>query len=140
MLPRMHGLSFVLTVICVGALVTFGLVGVTIGMSVSAIGVAAYAIWGMSKALGISISSLEREIWPAALASVLMGGGLFLLEHFIVEADRHGTVVGLFLVAGEAVLGLVVYLLVLSVLAPATTRELAAGSRRLSARLRGSEA
>ena len=140
MLPRMHGLSFVLTVICVGALVTFGLVGVTIGMSVSAIGVAAYAIWGMSKALGISISSLEREIWPAALASVLMGGGLFLLEHFIVEADRHGTVVGLFLVAGEAVLGLVVYLLLLSVLAPATTRELAAGSRRLSARLRGSEA
>lgn len=135
MLPRMHGLSLVLTTICVGALVPFGLIGVTIGMSVSAIGVAAYAIWGMGKALDMSLSQMQREIWPAALASVVMGGALFLLEHFVVRSDRHGTALGLLLLAAESVLGAVAYLGLLSVLAPATTRELAGGARGLARRL-----
>jgi hypothetical protein len=80
---------------------------------------------------------MRREIWPSALAATLMGGGLFLLEHFLVKADQRGTVLGLLLVAGEAVLGLAVYFLLLSLLAPATTRELAAGARRLRARWGG---
>jgi O-antigen/teichoic acid export membrane protein len=134
MLPRMHGLSLALTTICVGALVPFGLVGVTIGMSVSAIGVAAYAIRGMGKALDMSLTQMQREIWPAAFASVAMGGGLFLLEHFVVKADQHGTVLGLALVAAEAVLGAIVYLGLLSVLAPETTRELAGGATGLARR------
>jgi hypothetical protein len=109
---------------------------VTIGMSVSAIGVAAYAIWGMSTALGMSLARMQREIWPAALASVLMAGGLYLLEHFVVHADRHGTVLGLVLLAAETALGAVAYLGLLSLLAPTTTRELAAGAQALAARVR----
>ena len=81
-----------------------------------------------------------RGVPQAGVGAKRSQPGLLIAVVGVVEADRHGTVVGLFLVAGEAVLGLVVYLLLLSVLAPATTRELAAGSRRLSARLRGSEA
>jgi O-antigen/teichoic acid export membrane protein len=135
MLPRMHGLSFVLSTICVAALVTFGLIGVTIALSVSAIGVATYAVWGMSRALDISLRRLQAEIWPAAVASTLMAGGLFLLEHFVVRADRQGTAVGLLLVALEALLGAVVYLGLLAMLAPQTTRELARGAERLRARL-----
>ncbi|HEV3284214.1 MAG TPA: oligosaccharide flippase family protein [Solirubrobacteraceae bacterium] len=136
MLPRMHGLSLVLTTISVAALVTFGLIGVTIGMSVSAIGVAAYAIWGMSRALEIPLHRLWREIWPPATAAVLMAGGLFLLEHFLVRSDQRGTVVGLLLVAAEAVLGAAVYLGLLAIVAPRTTRELVAGAERLLARRR----
>jgi PST family polysaccharide transporter len=136
MLPRMHGLSLVLSAICIGALVQFGLIGVTIGMSVSAIGVAAYAIWGMSTALGMSLGRMWREIWPPALASILMAGGLYLLEHFVVQADRRGTLLGLILLAAEAALGAVAYLAMLSVLAPASKRELVAGLRVLAARLR----
>jgi PST family polysaccharide transporter len=136
MLPRMHGLSLVLSAICVGALVPFGLVGVTIGMSISAIGVAAYAIRGMSTALGMSLGRMRHEIWPPALASVLMAGGLYLLEHFVVHSDSHGTVLGLLLLAAEAALGAVVYLGLMSVMAPATTRELAAGLKILAARVR----
>jgi PST family polysaccharide transporter len=136
MLPRMHGLSLVLTGICAGALVQFGLVGVTIGMSLSAIGVAAYAVWGMSTALGMSLGGLWREIWPAALASVVMAGALYLLEHFVVQADSRGTVLGLVLLAAESALGAVLYLGLLSVLAPAAKRELVAGLRVLVARAR----
>jgi hypothetical protein len=90
----------------------------------------------MSKALEISLSSMQREIWPAAFASALMAGGLFLLEHFVVKADHHGTVIGLLLLAAESVLGGLVYLVLLAGVAPATTRELAGGLRSLGGRVR----
>jgi len=124
MLPRMHGLSLGLTTVCVGALVPFGLIGVTLGMSVSAIGVAAYAVWGMNGALDIPLPSMLREIWPATVAASLMAGALFCLEHFVVHAERHGTVVGLALLVAEALLGAVIYIGLLAVLAPDTAREL----------------
>jgi PST family polysaccharide transporter len=136
MLPRMHGLSLVLTAILVVALAPFGLVGVTIGMSVSAIGVAAYAIWGMGEALGMSLRRMQREILPAAFAAAVMAGALFLLEHFVVRADHRGTAFGLALVAAEAVLGAIVYLVLLATVAPATTRELASGAGGLLRRRR----
>jgi hypothetical protein len=82
----------------------------------------------------MSLTRMQREIWPAAVASVAMGGGLFLLEHFAVRSDRHGTALGLVLIAAEAALGAVVYLGLLAVLAPATARELASGVRGLAGR------
>lgn len=130
MLPRMHGLSLILTAACVGALVPFGLIGVTIGMSVSAVGVGVYAVRGMSRALGIPLRDLVSEIWPPAVAATVMAGGLFCLEHLVVHADRHGTVLGLVLLAFESLLGVAVYLSVLSVLAPRFSRELAEAVRR----------
>jgi O-antigen/teichoic acid export membrane protein len=132
MLPRMHGTSLTLTTICVGALVPFGLVGVTIGMSVSAIGVAAYAVWGMNSALDIPLKSMQREIWPAAVAATVMAGALFCLEHFVVHADRHGTVEGLVLLVAEALLGVAIYLGLLAVLAPDTVHELATRAKSLT--------
>jgi O-antigen/teichoic acid export membrane protein len=124
MLPRMHGISLTLTTICVGALVPFGLIGVTIGMSVSAIGVAAYAVWGMNSALDIPLKSMQREIWPAAVAATLMAGMLFCLEHFVVQAESRGTAEGLALLVAEALLGVGIYLGLLAILAPGTVREL----------------
>jgi PST family polysaccharide transporter len=129
MLPRMHGLSLLLTAVFVGALVPFGLLGVTIGMSVSAIGVAVYAVRGMSRTLGIALADLVSEIWPPAIAAIAMAGALFCLEHLLVHSDRHGTVLGLTLLALEVVLGAVLYLAVLAALAPRFTRELAEAVR-----------
>jgi O-antigen/teichoic acid export membrane protein/glycosyltransferase involved in cell wall biosynthesis len=131
MLARMHGLSLILTALCVGVLVHFGLVGVTIGMSVSAIGVGAYAVRGMSRALGIVLADLVSEIWPSALAAIAMAGSLFWLEHVVVHADHQGRVLGLALLALETLLGAAVYLSMLSVLAPRFTRELAGAVLRL---------
>jgi PST family polysaccharide transporter len=136
MLPRMHGLSLLLTVICVGALVTFGLVGVTIGISVSAIGVAAYAVRGMSSVMDIPVRRLLAEIWPPAVAAVAMAAGLVCLEFLLVHADRHGTVAGLALLVGETLLGVMLYLGALAVVAPGTVRELLAALRGFGARRR----
>jgi O-antigen/teichoic acid export membrane protein len=130
MLPRMHAVSLVLTVVCVGALVPFGLLGVTIGMSLSAIGVGVYAVRGMSRALGIPLADLVSEIWPSTIAAATMAGVLFYLEHFVVHADRRGTVLGLALLALETLLGAAIYLSTLAVFAPHTTRELAGVLRR----------
>ena len=58
MLPRMHGLSLALTVILVAALVPFGLVAVSIGLSVAAVGVGIYATRGVAAVAGFS---LERR-------------------------------------------------------------------------------
>jgi PST family polysaccharide transporter len=140
MLPRMHGVSLVLTAICVGALVSFGVLGVTIGLSLSAIGVAAYAVRGMSKALEIPLRPLLVEIWPPALAATGMAGALFCLEHFVVRAETRGTILGLGLLGAQALLGGAIYLAALAVLAPTTARELAAAigvlGRRIAARAR----
>jgi PST family polysaccharide transporter len=130
MLPRMHAVSLLLTVLFVGALVPFGLVGVTIGMSLTALGVGVYAVRGMSRALGIALGDLLHEIWPPAIAAAVMAGALFPLEHLVVHADHHGTVGGLALLSLEALLGAIVYLAALSVLAPHSTTELADAVRR----------
>jgi hypothetical protein len=124
MLPRMHGLSLALTAAGVAAGVPFGLVGVAIGISVSAVGVAAYAVWGMSSALGIALADLWQEIWPPAVAAAGMAGALFLLDHFLVHADRHAVVPGLALLAGEALLGLALYAALLTLVAPRSVAEL----------------
>jgi PST family polysaccharide transporter len=130
MLPRMHGISLLLTVLFVGGLAPFGLVGVAIGMSLTAVGVGIYAIRGMSRALGIALGDLLHEVWPPAIAAAAMAGALYPLEHFVVHADRHGTVPGLALLALEALLGVIIYLAALSMLAPHSTTELADALRR----------
>jgi O-antigen/teichoic acid export membrane protein len=129
MLPRMHGVSLLLTIVFVGGLVHFGVVGVAIGMSAAAVGVAAYAVYGMSHALGIELADLLREIWPPALAACLMAGALFCLEHFAVRSDTHGTFAGLALVAAETLLGLAAYVGILAVFAPRSVRELLSAAR-----------
>jgi O-antigen/teichoic acid export membrane protein len=129
MLPRMHGLSLLLTAVFVGGLVHFGLVWASIGMSAAALGVAAFALWGMSSALDIALRDLAREVWPATVASSAMAGALFCLDHFVVHADRHAIAPGVALVALEALVGVGLYLAILGVLAPRATRELLAAVR-----------
>jgi O-antigen/teichoic acid export membrane protein len=137
MLPRMHGLSLVLTALLVGALVEpFGLIGVTVGMSVAAVGVAVYATRGMSRVLDIPLGDLLREIWPPALASTLMAASLYCLQHWVVRAEQHGIALGIALVALEALLGTALYALVMARVAPGPTRQVLDAARALPARLR----
>lgn len=123
MLPRMHGVSLVLTAVFVFGLLPFGLLGVTIGMSLSAVGVAGYAVHGMNRALDIPLRDLLREIWPPTVASFAMAGALFPLEHLVVHAYTHGFILGIALVAAEALLGIALYMGFMVLLAPHSTRE-----------------
>jgi PST family polysaccharide transporter len=137
MLPRMHGLSLLLTIVFVGGLVHFGVVGVALGMSVAAVGVAAYAVRGMSQALGIELRDLVREIWPPAIAACLMAGALFCLEHFVVHSDRHGVVGGLALLVAETVIAGALYIALLAGVAPTSARQLLVVARSQAGALGG---
>jgi O-antigen/teichoic acid export membrane protein len=135
MLPRMHGLSFVLMAALIAAFVfPFGLIGVTTAIALSAVGVAIYATYGIHHVARVPISTLLAEIWPPAIAATVMGGGLFCLEHLVVHSASHGTVVGLALLATETVLGAVVYILCLPALSPGARGDLMAALRSLRRR------
>lgn len=130
MLPRMHGLSVLLTIVFVAGLVPFGLIGVSTGLSLAAVGVGGYATRGMAAVAGISTRSAWAEIWPPAVAAIVMAGLLFALEHLVVHADQRGIPLGLALLTAQALVGGGIFLITLSLLAPRTRSELAGALRR----------
>jgi PST family polysaccharide transporter len=123
-LPRMRAVSLALMIVCVGGLVPFGLIPVTIGMAASAVGVALYAVHGIKTVLDIPYSELAAEIWPAALAATAMAGILFVTEHMFLHSDHRSLPVGISLLAAQALLGLLIYLPCLAALSAACRREL----------------
>lgn len=136
LLPRMHGIALVLTVVFAGALTPpFGLIGCCIGLTLAAFGVAAYAIWGVGEVLRIPLRTLLAQLWPATAASLVMAGAVTALEFLVVQAADRGLVAGLLLLAFETVVAAAIYVAVLSLLAPQTGRELRAVAGRLLARV-----
>lgn len=130
MLPRMHGLAFALTAICVGAAAPFGVVPVAGGMALSAILVAVYAVRGMCKVVGLAPRQILGEVWAPALSAAFMAGVLFVTEHLVVHSDQHSRPVGIALLAAQALLGAVIYFSCLSAVSGSRRRELTAALRR----------
>jgi hypothetical protein len=79
------------------------------------------------------------EIWPAAIAAVAMGAGLFCVEHLLVHSAARGTVAGLVLLAGETVLGTIAYLVCLLALSPGVKADLMAALGALLRRSRSGD-
>jgi PST family polysaccharide transporter len=130
MLPRMQGLGLVLTILLVAVAAPFGLVPVAAALAVSAILVAAYAVHGMGKVVGIEPLRLAREVAPPAISALTMAAVLFVSEHLVVHSDSHSTAVGAALLVGQALLGVVIYLSCLTALSPNCRRDLAGVVRR----------
>jgi PST family polysaccharide transporter len=130
MLPRMHGLSFVMTAVCVGAAAPFGVVPVAGAMVVSATVVAVYAVRGMGAVVGLAARRMVAEIWPPAVSAAAMAGILFVTEHLLLHSDHHSHPVGIALLAVQTVFGLLIYLGCLVALSSSCRRELAAAFRR----------
>ncbi|MHB8690643.1 MAG: oligosaccharide flippase family protein [Solirubrobacteraceae bacterium] len=142
LLPRMHLVALVLTAACVGALAPLGLVPVTVGLALAAIGVAAYALRGVSAVLGTSVRTLASEIWPPAAAGLIMVLAITPLEYVVVRADTRGLLLGGSLLVAEAVAGLIVFASSLAVISPGSRLELRAllggiGGRTAGARIAG---
>jgi hypothetical protein len=113
------------------ALLPFGLVGVCVGLSIGATIGAIYAIVKAGQRLGVGFRPLARQTLPAFSAAVAMVAVLTPLEFLLVNASSHGIAAGLVLLAGEALLGLAVYLLILRLVSRDTFSELTALIRRL---------
>jgi PST family polysaccharide transporter len=131
LLIRLQGVTAVLIAgtVTIGA-IEWGLLGVSIAMSVSACGAALYAL--MTVRALLSISSRQVASWFAGpvAASVVMGAAM--LEYAaVVDPLSHAAVQRLALVVGEAVVGAAVYIVALAAIDGPRRRE----ARRLLARL-----
>lgn len=124
LLVRMHALSAGSLVALMLAFIPAGLTGMGVALSLSSIVVAAYALHGAGRIVGIPVRHLLDEIWPPASAAMLMAGSLYAVEHGIVHADTHGVVLGLALLAAEAAGGAVLYVALLAALRPDRAAEL----------------
>lgn len=130
-LARIRVVNLIATLIFMGALLPFHLVGVCAGLSIGTLLGAVYAMVKVSERLEIGALRLTREILPSAAAAIFMVAVLTPLQFLLIDASSHGTALGLVLLTAEAVLGIALYLAALRVLAPDGFRELISLARRM---------
>lgn len=112
-LTRVRLVTLVTATVFMIALLPFDLVGVCAGLSIGVAVGAVYAIVKVGQQLETGSRPLVRAVMPAAVAAVAMAAVLTPVEFLLVDASSHGTVAGLGLLSLEALLGLVIYPLVL---------------------------
>jgi O-antigen/teichoic acid export membrane protein len=133
-LTRMHTVTTVSTIALMLALLApFGLMGVAAGLSAGAVVGAVYALKQVETHIGFAIRPMWHRIWPPAVASIVMAL-LVLAGERLLDAGHNSTVVDACLIVAGALVGAVVYLAVISVLAPGTISDLRAAASRLRQR------
>jgi PST family polysaccharide transporter len=138
-LTRMHLVTALSTAGLIVVLQPFGLTAAAAAFSAGAMLGGVYSLVVMHRVAGTPARSLIAEVWPPAFAALIGAGALIPLEA-VVDAESHGTVLGALLLAGEALVGGLIYLAVIRVVAPATAATIAEGARGLlnrMARFRG---
>jgi len=123
LIARMQLIALGVTVVGVGALLPFGVVGVCAGLALGAAALAMLATRWSAGALGLPVRALSLEIMPPAAAAALMGLALLALDRMLVHAAAHGVLLGLVLVAAESVIGAAIYAGALLALSPAVRAE-----------------
>lgn len=140
-LARVHLFMMLVTVAAMVALLPLGLNGVAAGLSAGAVAGGIYAAFAFARIVSLPVRRIWAQVWAPALAAVVMAAALFPVEHLVLHAGDHGTIAGLALLAVEGVLGAILYLVALSILAPATggaiVRLPAVGIERIRNRRRG---
>jgi O-antigen/teichoic acid export membrane protein len=132
---RVNAVSAVLTLALVAAAIPLGLVAVGAAISAGTVVTALYALRVVGGVVDLPARRLLGELWPPFVAASVMAATTFALEHFLVDAESHGTALGLVLVGGELIFALGSYLAALRILAPETIGELAEILRSVRARL-----
>jgi O-antigen/teichoic acid export membrane protein len=122
---RIHAFEVVLGTIAMAVLLgPLDLVGVCIGVSIGAIAGALYGLREVGSVLVIPPHVFAREVAGPLIAAAISGACILALEFGLVDAASRSTGVGLLALAGEAILGAVIYLSALHLIAPRYTREL----------------
>ncbi len=133
LLIRVHAVSMGTAVVAMVALLGYDLVGVAAGLSIGlAIG-AVYALATVGQMIDIPRRTIAAQLWPSALAALVMAAALLPLDRLLLEPTEQGTFVALLMLAAEGLAGLGIYAGVLSLAAPGTVTE----ARGLAAAARG---
>lgn len=121
---RMNALELAIDTAAMVALLSFGLVGVCIGLTIGAVVRAAYALRRVDDVVGLRLRNTLGAIGPPLLAGLVMVAILLPLETLVIHAAGHGTFVGLILVALEGMGGFAIYSTALHLLVPGTIGQL----------------
>lgn len=136
LLIRVHAVSMVTAAVAMVALLGYDLVGVSAGLSIGlAIG-AVYSLHLVAGMLDVPRREIASQLWPPAVAAVVMAAALMPLDRLLLEPAERDTLVALLLLAAEQVAALVVYLGILTLCARDTVaqlRALLAAARRRGA-------
>ncbi|HEY5052020.1 MAG TPA: polysaccharide biosynthesis C-terminal domain-containing protein, partial [Solirubrobacterales bacterium] len=130
-LTAVRGVSLIASIVFMIALLPFDLIGVCAGLTIGATIGAGYALVIVGRQLEIDPWALAREVLPSATAAIVMAAVLTPVEFLLVQASSHGTILGLLLLALEALLGAGIYLLALRLASRSQSAELMTLVRRL---------
>jgi O-antigen/teichoic acid export membrane protein len=124
LLTKVHVVLFACTAVAMLAFLPLGLYGVCAGASIGTLCGCIYALAQVKSQNAISVRDFARESLPPLAAALVMAAILTPVEFLFVQADQHGTFVGLLLIAAEGIAGLVIYIATMLVLAPESIREM----------------
>ena len=119
------GLGLVLLLV-----VPFGLFGVGLAVSGTALVVGLVGLSSIREVVGVSWLELLRLLLPPAAAAVVATTVVAVAEHVLLRADAWPVALGLAIIAGEVVLIGVVYIGLLSLVAPEPAGQLLAAIRQ----------
>jgi PST family polysaccharide transporter len=123
-LVRLQSVILVVGGIAMVALLPLGLIGVAVGTSLGGLAGGAYALRKVASLLDLSQSQLLGAIWPPGLAALTMAAVLVPVQFLLIDASSLGTLRGLALIAAESVAAAILYLGLLRLFAPGTSRDL----------------
>lgn len=132
-LVRVHTITTVVGSALMVALLPFELVGVAAGLSIGVLVGAWYALVRLGRVLGIPGVEMARRIWPPAVAAIVMATAMLPVDRLLIDPPSHGAAVAILLLGAEGLIAALIYLAVLTPLAPDTLsklRELARTARR----------
>ena len=112
-LARSQLLSAVATIAMIVVFLPLGAAGVGGGVSIAGGIVAVYSAWSLARLFRVSLRGLLAELAPPGVAALGMGAILVVLDQL---AEAHGTLMELGVLAAEAAVGTVVYLVLLAAL------------------------
>jgi O-antigen/teichoic acid export membrane protein len=139
LLPRMHGLTATIPLALMVPLVHFGAVGIGLAMSLGMLAVAVYAIRALGQISEISLAVMLIQIRPAFSGAVLMAGAVFLLDHYIVQAEQRAGLLGFSLLMLDLLAAGLLYIVFLLLLSRRSVSELKGLAKLVVGRVDGSE-
>ena len=131
--PLLNYLTATEVVLGVGLLVLiipFGLVGVGLAISLTALGVGVLCLGLVRSVVGVHTRDIRRTITPPLVAAAAATAATAWLEHGLLHSDTRAVVLAVSLMLLDALVFLAVYVGVVAVLAP----DLARAARRAVAR------